>query len=422
MLKALTGAKIIDGKGNKPYSASIVIEGSKIIEISNRKIFDKNTDEIDLKNCFILPGFIDCHIHLSPKCLCLISSQDYPLGYLASQTIHAMRSCLDVGVTTARDVGGLDAGYVQAQKDGLIQAPRLQTSVNIIHPTNGLLDNLPGFGRAISAQGLYAVSSGIPMNWADGPWEVRKKVREMLRYGAQIIKIANDAFSIDKPWLNPERTLFTGEELQAVVDEAHKAGVPVACHAWGTKAILDAVKAGVDTLEHGNALNEESINEMLKRGTWYVPTIAQIICHSEENMDPDVRAMWAKVVKTKKKSFISAIRAGVKTAMGSDNVLCYGGSILEIPTMVETGMSPIQAIEAATKCGAELMGMQDIIGSLEVGKEADLVVFSDNPLNEISILKDLDKIALVMQAGKIVSGKKKYSKYAWEKPIFPAKI
>lgn len=408
MAYALIGGTVIDGTGAevKP-DTTIVVEDTKIAEISPNTEFGKDTKIFDVSGKFIMPGIIDTHVHLSYWFQWLISEQKSPLSYLMCETALQMKRTLESGVTTARDLGGMEVGFVDAQAHGIIPGPRMQTALVIIQATNGLTDIMPGVGGAITPQGLTQFLPGLPSPWADGEDALRAKVRETLRYGAQVIKIANSAVPWAKPHLNPDRALFTRRELEAAVDEAHRAGVKVCCHVVGyesTASTLDAIRAGVDLIDHGSLLDDECIEEMVKRNTWYCPMFSIMDFHKTRNPDPYVNPIGAKCFDMTVESFRKAIKAGVRICMGTDGGAETGWQAHEMALMTECGMEPNEVLRASTRFGAQAMGMDGLVGTLEVGKEADLLILNANPLKDFKLLGEFESIDLVMQAGKPVGG------------------
>ena len=404
MRLALVGGQVVDGKGGAPLpEATVVIDGSKIAEVSQHREFGSEVHIINVAGKTVMPGLIDCHTHFAASLQILISRQEQSLAYMSAQAAYSLKGCLEAGCTTARDMGGLAAGYRDAVEDGLIPGPRLQCALAIIQPTNGLLDNLPGIGGAVSPQGLYAIGPGLPTPWCDGPYEARKKVREVLRWGADLVKVANEGLPFSNK-CRPDRPLFTQEELDAIVDEAHRAGVPVACHAYSQEAVLMAVRAGVDSIEEGCFLDEVCTEQMAKHATWYVPCLSNPRYFAEHLGHEESRTWHQRVVEGNRRAFTLAMRAGVPIAMGTDSVYAVGVTALELQWMVEAGMSPMQAIETSTRRGAECMGFQDQIGTLEAGKEADLLIVDGDPLRDISVISQLDRLALVVKGGRAYSG------------------
>lgn len=405
---ALVGGTLIDGSGAEPLEgATIVIEDNKIAAINRQSEFDDSVQLVDVSGKTVMPGIIDTHVHFSYWFQWLISEQKTSLSYMMCETVLEMRNALQGGVTTARDLGGMEVGFVEAQAHGIIRGPRMQTALVIIQPTNGLTDIMPGVGGAITPQGLTQFLPGLPSPWADGVDAVRAKVREALRYGAHVIKIANTAVPWTKPHLKPDRSLFTPEELAAIVDEAHRAGVKVCCHVIGyedTGSTLEAIKAGVDLVDHGSLLDDECIEEMVKRGTWYCPMFSIIEFHRNRNPNVSVRPIASRCFDLTVESFEKALKAGVKICMGTDGGAESGWQAHEMAMMAKYGMTPMESITASTLRSAEAMGLEEQVGSLQVGKEADLLVVKENPLINLRSLGDFRNLELVMQAGRPVSG------------------
>jgi imidazolonepropionase-like amidohydrolase len=398
MRTALVGGVLIDGAGGPPRrDCTLVIEGSKIVEIGGPRTFGPDVRVVDLAGGTVMPGLIDCHIHFAHWGMNLIANQDRSLMLLAAETVAALRTTLEAGCTTARDLGGLDAGFREAVARGLISGPRLQCSLVIVSPTNGIVD-------ATTPQGLVSpVVPGMPAPECNGPSGARAKVREVLRQGADVIKIATSG-GVSSARVDPRRPLFTREEVEAIVDEAHMAGVPVCCHALGGPGLLTAIRAGVDTIEHGGWLDDECVAEMAGRGTWYVPTFSVYRWHG--TLGPAFKQQRAQAMrKHHLESFARAMRAGVRIAMGTDaGGYGYGDTGLELELLVEAGMTPAQAIEASTRRAAECLGLEREVGTLEAGKEADLIVLDADPLGDIGMLREPKHRVLVMRAGVPVAG------------------
>jgi imidazolonepropionase-like amidohydrolase len=398
MRTALVGGVLIDGTGSSPRrDCTVVIEGSKIVEVNQQRAFPPDARVVDLAGGTVMPGLIDCHIHFAHWGMNLIGNQGQSLMLLAAETVAALRTTLEAGCTTARDLGGLDAGFREAVARGLIPGPRLQCSLVIVSPTNGIVDST-------TAQGLASpVVPGMPRPECNGPHDARAKVREVLRQGADVIKIATSG-GVSSPRIDPRRPIFTREEVETIVDEAHMAGVPVCCHALGGPGLLMAIRAGVDTIEHGGWLDDECVAEMTRRGTWYVPTFSVYRWHG--TLGPAFKQRRAQAMRQHHlESFARALRAGVRIAMGTDaGGYGYGDTGLELELLVEAGMTPAQAIEASTRRAAECLGLERAVGTLEAGKEADLLVLDADPLGDIGVLREPKHRALVMKAGVPVAG------------------
>ena len=393
MVTALVNGVLIDGNGGPTRPGStVVVDDGGIVEVSQQRDFGSEVTVVDLNGRTVMPGLIDCHAHFAHWGMNLISHQDKSLMLLAAETVAALRTTLEAGCTTARDLGGLEAGFREAVNQGLIAGPRLQCSLTIISPTNGISD-------PATAQGMVSPTvPGLPSQGCNGPYEARAKVREVLRSGADVIKIASTG-GVSSPKVDPRRQLFTREEVEAIVDEAHMAGAPVVCHALGGPGLLMAVQAGVDTIEHGGWLTEEVVAEMARRGTWYVPTFAVYRWHG--TIGPEFKQVRARGMREDHlRSFALARRAGVRIAMGTDiGGYGYGDTALELELLVEAGLTPAEALSVSTRRSAECMRIDGTVGTLEAGKRADLLVVDGDPLADISILRRRESLALVMKDG-----------------------
>jgi imidazolonepropionase-like amidohydrolase len=393
MVTALVDGVLIDGNGGPARPGStLVIDGSTIVEVSQQRDFGTEVRVVELAGRTVMPGLIDCHAHFAHWGMNLIAHQDKSLMLLAAETVAALRTTLEAGCTTARDLGGLDGGFRDAVAQGLIPGPRLQCSLIVVSPTNGIVD-------PTTAQGLSSPNvPGLPSPGCNGPYEARAKVREVLRHGADVIKIATTG-GVSSPKVDPRRQLFTREEVEAIVDEAHMAGVPVTCHALGGPGLLMAVQAGVDTIEHGGWLDDEVVAEMAQRGTWYVPTFAVYRWHG--TIGPEFKQHRAQGMRQDHlASFARARAAGVRIAMGTDlGGYGYGDTALELELLVEAGLSPSEAIEVSTRRSSECMRLDREIGTLEASKQADLLVVNGDPLTDISMLRKRENLALVLKGG-----------------------
>ena len=304
-------------------------------------------------------------------------------------------------------MGGLDAGFVQAVEQGVIAGPRLQTAVVILHSTNGLNDSIPGLGGLVSPQGHMLQLPGFPDPHCDGPVEARKKVRETLRAGADVIKIAATSATVGRvaDWTVPS---FTPGEIEAIVDEAHGVGVAVHSHAMGPVGAARSVAAGVDSIEHGSQIDDATIEAMAANGTWLVPMFWILKFHAEHDPTAEARDAALKLLETTTDTFQRARAAGVRIAMASDAGPEIdpeaSASFLEIGYMVEAGMTPGEAIVTATRSAAECMRMDDKVGTIETGKYADMLVIDGNPLSDINVLADESRLEMVIKSGAPVEG------------------
>jgi imidazolonepropionase-like amidohydrolase len=398
MKTALLGGVLLDGRGGPPCPATtLVIDGARIEAVLHERQFGPDVRVIDLQGRTVMPGLIDCHVHLAPWALRLVAHPDQRLMELAAETVRALSTTLMGGCTTARDLGGLDPGFRDAVGRGVVAGPRLQVSCVIVSPTNGMAD-------PVSVQGIRSPSlPGMPEPECDGPHAARAKVREVLRAGADVVKIAVSG-GVSAPRLPARRPLFTPEEIAAVVDEAHRADAPVACHAVGGPNTLAAVRAGVDTIEHGAWLDDETVGEMARRGTWYVPTFAIYRWHAERGTALR-QARARELIAPHRESFARALAAGVRIALGTDSgAYGHGETAVELAHMVEAGLSPAEAIVAGTGRAATCLGIDGETGTLAAGMAADVLVLERDPLRDISVAADPAARALVLRAGKPVGG------------------
>ncbi len=403
MITALTNGVLIDGRGGPPRPGmTIVVDGKRIADVGQSLEFGPDVRVVDLVGKTVLPGLIDCHEHFGSWFQWLISQQRKSLMYLACQTVHVLESALREGCTTARDMGGLEVGFRDAVRDGLILGPTLQTALVIIQPTNGLTDSFADFASAVSAQGLYAGAPGIPSPWCDGVDACRAKVREVLRRGADVIKLANDG--VPQPNRREDRALFTQDELDALVDEAHRAGVPVGVHAHYPQTVMMCLRAGVDSIEEACFLDEACVEAMVDAGTWYVPCMSNPRWWLARSDDEEERAAIQKEVDGSARSFALARQAGVRIALGVDMPAEPSTVVRELEWMVAAGMSAMEALVAGTASAAQLLGLDDSVGTLVAGRQADLLVVDGDPLADVGILRDPERLVLVMKGGAAVAG------------------
>jgi imidazolonepropionase-like amidohydrolase len=307
------------------------------------------------------------------------------------------------GITTIRDAGGADLGTRVALEQGLIAGPRMQISLTMISQTGGHGDDWLASGQSV---GLFNVHPGRPSGIVDGPDEMRRKVRELVRAGADVIKVATSG-GVLSPRDDPRHAHFAPDELEVLVREAAAAGRWVMSHAQGSEGIKNAVRAGIRSIEHGIYLDDQAIALMLQRGTYLVPTLVAprgVVKAADAGMAiPEASLAKAKeVIDIHFDSFRRAVAAGVKVAMGTDSgVTPHGRNLEELALMEQGGMTPAQVLTATTRTAAELMGLEKDSGTIEAGKRADLVVVDGDPM----VLTGLaDRIAAVYQAGRLVAG------------------
>ena len=394
---ALTNARVIDGESPGPRpGTSIMIEDGRITAVEPGDPFPADVVRVDASGKTILPGLIDAHIHLATWGQNLLENRGWTIPYLVARTVSGMRQVLNAGCTGVRDCGGLDAGLRDAVADGLIDGPRIATSVTIISPTDGLID-------PVTAQGISSPTlSSIPSPVCDGPDAVRAKVREVIRAGADFIKIATSG-GVSSPRVHPRRQLFSQAEVAAAVDEAHTAGVRVACHAIGGAGLLMAIEAGVDSVEHGALLDDRCIEAMAARGTWLVPTLAVYRWH--ETLGNESRRARALEIREPHRTGLRRAReAGVPIAMGSDAGGYTLDFSLELELLVEAGFTPMDALRAGTLGSARCVGWDQETGSLVPGKAADLLVVDGDPAADITVIRSPRNIEAVFRDGALVAG------------------
>ncbi|MEV5893261.1 metal-dependent hydrolase family protein [Nonomuraea fuscirosea] len=349
---------------------------------------------IDGQGGTLLPGLFDCHTHLGvPSDRSLVEAAlltDPVLGVL--QTTERMKRTLDAGITSARDLGGLPAGFRDAVAAGLVPGPRLQTSVGVLSHTGGHADGtLPG-GRSLDLD-YCEIADDVP--------GVRKAARRMLRAGADLVKICTSG-GISSAHDDPDDQDLLDEEIAAVVDEARRhRGRPVAAHAQGRAGILAAIRGGVRSVEHGFGIDDEGCDLLGERGAFLVPTLSTVF----QPLDPRRTTPWRYQKKLRwneraKENIAAAIARGVDIATGTDaGISPHGGNLFELSCLVELGMSPMAAIRAATSDSARLLGVEDTLGTLRAGYAADLVLCAGDPLRDIGLLSAPEHIVLVAQQG-----------------------
>jgi imidazolonepropionase-like amidohydrolase len=399
---------LIDGTGNPPIQdAAVLIEDNQVRGIgpANRiKLPAAEIVEIDAGGGHILPGFFDTHVHLLLEGVNMVRDMQAPFSTRFYNSVNFMQRTIEAGVTSVRDAGGADAGVKQSVESGAVVGPRMQISISVLTITGGHGD---GWMLSGNEWELFPGYPGFPHGRVDGEQHVRQKVRQVLRAGAEVIKICATG-GVLSPTDHPEFIQFSPEELRTTVEEADfRRGIKVMAHAQGAEGIKNAVRAGIHSIEHGIYLDNEAIDLMLEHNTYLVPTpLAPIgvLEAGEEGGMPDYGIRKAReVTEIHSESIARAHKAGVKIAMGTDSgVTPHGQNLRELGLMVDIGMSPMEALVASTKTAAECLGWDDRLGTLEPGKFADLLITKTDPLADIRTLENVANITLVMKDGKVL--------------------
>jgi imidazolonepropionase-like amidohydrolase len=403
----LKAARLFDGKSNALVTPGVVVvTDGKIVAAGTGATIPPGAEVIDLGDATLLPGFIDAHTHLTS-----MYSEDYKQERLerlektiAERALDASvnaRVTLMAGVTTVRDVGSsdyLDVGLRNAIRNGRVPGPRMLVTVHALSATGGHCDFSQGF-----REGLFGRESGPLEGVVNGADQARYAVRLDHKYGADIIKVCatggvlSATDDVDTPQL-------TQEELNAIVDEAHALRRKTAAHAHGAEGAKRAIRAGIDSIEHGTFLDDEALDMMKQRGTFLVPTL-MAVQGMQEKIDqgtyipPAILAKAKAAIAAHRQTFQRALAKGVKIGLGTDAaVYQHGRNVEEFHQMADLGMKPIDALKAGTSMDAELLGLADKIGTLEAGKLADVVAVPGDPVQNI---RQTEHVFFVMKEGVI---------------------
>ena len=401
----LKAARMFDGKSDTLLTPGlVVVTDGKIAGVGTSASIPQGAEVIDLGEATLLPGFIDAHTHLT-----FDSSDDWRQDVLDSlqkslteqaldSTAYAKRTLM-AGFTTVRDVGApgrIDVALRNAIRDGVVPGPRMLVAAGAIGTTGGHCDDTAGF-----REGLFGHEAGPLESVANGPDQMRYAVRISHKYGADVIKtcasggVLSLTDDVDTPQL-------TQEELNALVDEAHALRLKVAAHCHGSEAAKRAIRAGVDSLEHGSFFDDEALEMMRTHGTYFVPTLMALVGEQERikrgvYFPPPILAKANAASGMAKKTFQRALEKNIKIGFGTDAaVFPHGRNAEEFYQMVSLGMKPSAALKAATSADAELLGLANKIGALEAGKLADVVAVPGDPLQNI---QQTEHVLFVMKEG-----------------------
>lgn len=394
---AIRDVRIVDGLGQALERGTVVINRDRIAAAgpARQVAVPRGARLVDGRGLTLLPGLIDCHVHLclggEPDVVAAVRNEPPALTLL--KAARFARRTLEAGFTTVRDVGARDHAIFalkQAIADGVMPGPRIHAA-----------------GLVICMTGGHAAFIG---RQADGPAEVLQAVREQLAAGADVVKFIASG-GVLTPGTSPDRAQLTVEELAAGMEEARRAGRRVASHAHGAEGIKNAVRAGTHSIEHATLMDDEAGALMRTHGVFMVPTLSALAttaacgpaCGVPDTAVAKARGMQAR----HEASFKKAHRSGIPIAMGTDAGTPFnhhGENAQELTRMVALGMSPMEALQAATSAAAELLGLRQVIGTVEAGKIADLLLVEGNPLKRIELLQERDRLVGVMQGGRWVSG------------------
>jgi imidazolonepropionase-like amidohydrolase len=402
---AIRAGTVIDGTGAAPLkNAVILIKGERITAVGTNVAIPTGATVIDLSGLTVLPGFIDAHVHLAARTLGDGDWQHAGLTMMPTELVllgaaHAQQT-LEAGFTSVRDVGSAHYGDIalrNAITAGWVPGPRIVAAGILFGITGGHCDETDGL-----APGVLGHEAGIEEGVADGVDAARAAVRTMVKNGADVIKICatGGVLSLTD---SVGAQQYSEEEMRAIVETARGLSRRVAAHAHGTAGIKAAVRAGVTSIEHGTLLDSEAVALMVQHGTWLVPTLMagdqamQLV--NAGRLPAPIAAKARAIVPRVQTSFRLALRAGVKIALGTDaGVFQHGRNAHEFTLMVRYGMTPMQSIQAGTLSAATLLGRESDVGSLAVGKYADIVAVKGDPLQDISTLEHVD---FVMKGGAV---------------------
>lgn len=403
-MKVITGATLIDGTGGPANENAVVLVNEDKIEAvgsAGSVQVPADAEVIDGSGMTLLPGLIDCHDHLASMSYEIASR--WGITEMRSQRhmriASVLRQTLETGYTTVRDAGGLDAGFRLAVEEGLVPGPRLLCGLGFITPTGGMADRRSPLGFAAPG----GPDTGLPWGVADGPEGFRAVVRQMVQAGADVVKCATTGGASSTAGLGPRDLLFERDELEALVDEAHKRGRLVMCHALGGPGLRMAIEVGVDSIEHGSYLDEDPdlLPMMVEKNISLAPTFGVYTFHGSRGT-PHGRARAADLREHHVRSVKMAMEAGVRVVAGTDEGGWeHANNAHEISCLVEAGLTSMQAIQAATGKAAEAIGLESEIGSVAAGKQADLILVAGNPLDDVTILERGKAVDFVMKGGAV---------------------
>jgi imidazolonepropionase-like amidohydrolase len=406
--RALVADRLIDGTGRDPIENAVVVwEGDRLTAAGARSdvTIPGDAEIIEGDDLTLLPGLMDMHVHLAMQTgMNFTRMLMAPRSFTLMHAIPHSQATLQAGFTTVRDAGGTPVGVRLAVENGFFEGPRMRLSVAILSQTGGHADPYMPCGCE-----LYIDSTlDIPHSRVDGADEMRRRVREVLRAGADNVKLCTSG-GVLSPGDLPDTPQFTVEEIAAAVYEAGVHHKHVLAHAMSAEGIKNALLGGVRSIEHGCLLDDEGIVLMLEKNAYLVPTLVAprdvaAIARNNPGAIPDEMVQKAeRVAAVHIERFRAAVEAGVQVALGTDaGVGEHGGNGRELALMVEGGMSPMQALVAATSVPARLIGMEDQLGTLRAGLLADVIAVQGDPLQHIGLFDDPGRVRVVVKDGRVV--------------------
>jgi imidazolonepropionase-like amidohydrolase len=401
----LTHALLIDGTGREPMEgAAVVVEGPLIRDVipSGRVgALAGPVTTLDLRGRTLMPGLIDAHVHVAAvEGNTAELHRVHPPSLIVARALRRIEQCLAQGFTTVRDAGGADYGLREAVASGLFPGPRLLVSGRALSQTGGHGDKRRRAEWTAPLDGDIGMLAVI----ADGVDGVRRAVREQLRHDVDQIKVMASGGAMS-PGDELDTTQYSLEELRAAVEEAHAAGTYVLAHAYSAAAVRRALAAGVRSIEHGNLIDAAAACAIRDAGAYLVPTMATYEAIAREGARYGIGAHQLRKIQQagdrSVDSLTHAYRAGCKIGSGSD---LLGDMAVHRPLELELKgqvMTPMEVLESATRVNAELLRLEDRIGTVEPGKEADLIALASNPLDDLRVFQDPDRLHLVMKGGAV---------------------
>ena len=387
----LHGGQVFDSISGSIAAADVVIDGERIVDVGPGLDADES---VDVSGKTLLPGMFDCHTHLVMQHFDYLRILTEPFSLQFFYAVQSMRQTLDVGITTVRDAWGADAGVKAAVERGMVAGPRMRITISMVAQTGGHSDSWSLCGADLP---ILPAHPGRPSGVADGPEDLRRVVRRLIRAGADGIKVAasGGVLSVNT---DPHLPQLDEPELTGIVTEAAAAGRWVMAHCHSAAGARNAVRAGVRSIDHGSFLDDDVIGLMAERGTWLVPTLLAahgVVAEAESGkaLQAGIEEKAREAAASASDSVRRAVDAGVQIAMGTDcPVSPHGTNLQELVLMEQAGLSAAGCLQAATLNAARLLRLDDELGSLEPGKRADVVVVDADVSDLASISANITEV------------------------------